>query len=50
MGKPYAATEFKAEGGRPPTLTLEPWADVDEAKDRGDLKLLADAMAADGLL
>ena len=36
---PYAASDFSAENGMPPTLTLEPWADVDE--DADEIRMLA---------
>ena len=39
-GKPYAATEFYAKDGMLPTLTLEPWADVDE-DGSGEIRELA---------
>lgn len=38
-GKPYGATEFTAIDGKPPTLTLEPWADIDENNNCEILKI-----------
>ena len=48
-GKPYAATEFCAKDGMPPTLTLEPWADVDE-DGSGEICELAAKSMANGLI
>lgn len=49
-GKPYAATEFSAEGGAPAKLTLEPWQDVLESADAQEISDSAAMFAADGLL
>jgi len=48
MRKPYAATEFATENGKPPMLTLEPWADVDE--DQKEIKRLAAEQMANGII
>lgn len=49
-GEPYAATEFKIEGGFPPELILEPWADVDERDDSDRIRAEAAAASAAGIL
>ena len=48
VGVPYAASDFATEGGRPPMLTLEPWADVDE--DADEIRMIAAEQAANGLI
>lgn len=47
-GVPYAASDFTTENGMPPTLTLEPWADVDE--DTEEIRILAAEQIANGLI
>ena len=47
-GVPYAASDFATENGMPPTLTLEPWADVDE--DAEEIRMLAADQTANGIL
>jgi len=51
-GVPYAASDFSTENGTPPTLTLEPWADVDEDADEDaeEIRMLAADQAANGIL
>ena len=45
---PYAASDFSTENGMPPTLTLEPWADVDE--DADEIRMIAAEQVANGLI
>ena len=47
-GLPYAASDFATENGTTPTLTLEPWADVDE--DAEENRMLAAEQIANGLM
>ena len=47
-GVPYAASNFSTEEGRPPTLTMEPWADVDE--DADEIRAIAEQHMANGLI
>ena len=47
-GVPYAASDFATENGMPPTLTLEPWADVDE--DVEEIRMLAAEQIVNGLI
>ena len=47
-GLPYAASDFATENGMPPTLTLEPGADVDE--DADEVRMLAAEQIANGLI
>lgn len=49
-GVPYAASDFAAKDGMPPVLTLEPWADVLESQEAGEIQALASRSAADGLV
>ena len=47
-GLPYAASDFATENGMPPTLTREPWADVDE--DAEEIRMLAAEQVVNGLI
>lgn len=49
-GIPYAASEFSARDGMPATLTLEPWADVAESEDAGEIRMIAAEQVANGLI